>query len=205
MSQVGVYAIINKVSGRRYIGSSVDIPARFRAHRRVLLRGEHPNRHLQRAWDYYGESVFQFLVLELCQPEDCRVREQWHFDNSEPDSLYNIALDAHRGAGKWGRLGKTNSPEHNAKIGEANRGRPNPRKGQTHNWGYKAGATQVAALSYRIRAEHLDGRVLVFDSVRLAAMGTGLKRKSVSNILNGWKGQTRSRTGWAFTKLPKEG
>ncbi len=203
--RTGVYAITHTTSGKRYIGSSVNIPQRLNAHRRALRKGKHQNPHLQRAWEKYGEPSFEFEAVEACPPEACRVVEQQHLDAADPACLYNIAMDAHRGAGRWGRLGKTNTPEHNAKIGAANRGRPNPRKGKTHDWGHKAGATWVKNWPFQVRAEHLDGTVQMFDSVRLAAEGTGLKRKSVSNILNGWKGQTRTRTGWAFTKLPKEG
>ena len=204
MKQSGVYIIINKKSGRRYIGSSVNLRARFKAHLKSLGQGKHANRHLQRAWDHYGEDAFQFLMLEVCPPEDCRVREQWHLDNTEPDDLYNIAKNAYCpliGV----RTGKKNSPEQNAKIGEANRGRPNYRKGKTHDWGHKSSVTHIKRLTFRVQAAHLDGRVLIFDSVSLAAIGTGLKRKSVSNVLNGWGGQTRTQTGWSFTKIPKEG
>jgi|APSaa5957512622_1039677.scaffolds.fasta_scaffold01421_17 group I intron endonuclease len=203
--KAGVYNITHLASGKRYIGSSVDIPSRFRAHRRMLRKGKHQNVHLQRAWDKYGEAAFTFHPVESCFPESCRNVEQRHLDAANPDGIFNIALDAHRGAGRWGRLGKKNTPEHRAKISVANRGRPSHRKGKTHGWGHKAGATQIENLPFRIRAEHLDGAVLMFDSVRLAAEGTGLKRKSVSNILNRWKGQTQTRTGWGFTKIPKEG
>lgn len=204
MKQSGVYIIINTKSGRRYIGSSVNTQARFKSHLRSLGQGSHANRHLQRAWEHYGEDAFQFSILEYCIPEDCRTREQWYLDQVEPDNLYNIAKNTDNPVSGV-RAGKKNSPEQNAKIGAANRGRPNPRKGKTHDWGHKSSATHIRRLNFRVHAEHLDGRVLIFDSVSLAAMGTGLKRKTVSNILNKWSNLTRTKTGWTFIKIPKEG
>ena len=45
----GVYEILNVVSGKRYIGSSVDLRKRFRVHRLALNRGAHHSAFLQRA------------------------------------------------------------------------------------------------------------------------------------------------------------
>jgi len=195
----GVYAIVCS-NGRQYVGSSTTIVKRLQTHRRVLRQGKHPNRHLQRAWDKYGIGAFQFRVLARCPKDQVRAAEQQVFDQADWDTLFNFAKDAHRGAGRWGRLGKTNSPEHNAKIGASNRGRPSPRKGKTHDWGRKIGDAQLDHHP-DVRASHLDGRVQVYRSVRLAAEGTGHKRKVVSNILNGWASRTRS--GWTFEKIAR--
>ncbi len=197
----GVYAIVCS-NGRQYVGSSTTIVKRLQTHRRVLRQGRHPNRHLQRAWDKYGIGAFQFRVLVRCPKDQVRAAEQQVFDQADWDTLFNFAKDAHRGAGRWGRLGKTNSPEHNAKIGASNRGRLSPRKGKTHDWGHKARATQIRSLAFRVRAEHLDGRVLVFDSQKEAGKGTGASRSSVKNILAGRASRTQG--GWAYTRVRKE-
>ena len=59
----GVYKILNCKNNKFYIGSSVDIERRFESHRKELIAGTHNNKHLQNAWNKYGESCFRFLVV----------------------------------------------------------------------------------------------------------------------------------------------
>jgi len=60
----GVYQIRCKPNGKIYVGSAVNLRARWDTHRRDLRRGLHHNPYLQNAWDRYRESAFEFLVLE---------------------------------------------------------------------------------------------------------------------------------------------
>lgn len=78
----GIYALVNKETGMRYIGQSVDLGKRKTTHFWELRNGRHRNSHLQRAWDK-GER-FDFLVIEECNPEECNEREiYWinHYDS----------------------------------------------------------------------------------------------------------------------------
>lgn len=78
---IGVYCIINTVTGKRYIGSaSRSIKERWALHRRALRRGDHHSTYLQRSWNKYGEAAFEFVVLEECKVEDCINREQYWID-----------------------------------------------------------------------------------------------------------------------------
>ncbi|MDN4593204.1 GIY-YIG nuclease family protein [Polycladomyces subterraneus] len=61
---IGIYSIINKANGKRYIGMSVDIENRWRVHVWMLRNGVHPNEKLQNAWDKYGESKMALEILE---------------------------------------------------------------------------------------------------------------------------------------------
>lgn len=61
----GVYIIKNIVNGKIYIGSSVNVFKRWTQHRYKLNKGNHANKHLQRAWNKYGISEFEFSILEL--------------------------------------------------------------------------------------------------------------------------------------------
>lgn len=98
--QSGIYAIVNLVNGKRYIGQTArGFDNRFKAHRTALRRKKHPNIHLQRSWDKHGEDVFEFRPLFTC-PE-------WQLDEQEEVLLkadfskYNLSFKAkpHRPVG----------------------------------------------------------------------------------------------------------
>lgn len=77
----GVYCIANTANGKRYVGSAAkSLRRRLRDHRRDLRDGVHTNQILQRAWNKYGETAFEFSVLEYCPPADCVDREQFWLD-----------------------------------------------------------------------------------------------------------------------------
>lgn len=61
----GVYQIRNIINNKRYVGSTINLYNRWATHKKLLNRGvDHHNRHLQRAWNKYGEDSFVFEVLE---------------------------------------------------------------------------------------------------------------------------------------------
>lgn len=94
-NQPGIYAIRHLQSGKLYVGSANDLERRFIEHRTTLDAKKHPNRHLQRAWNKYGNDAFTFEVLEYV--EDARrlvEREQHWLDRTESYKRprgYNLA------------------------------------------------------------------------------------------------------------------
>lgn len=74
----GIYAIVNRTTGDRYVGQSVNIEKRWAGHRNVLRSGKASSRALQEAWNHYGEAVFDFVILETCEAQDLDRREQHH-------------------------------------------------------------------------------------------------------------------------------
>lgn len=89
MLAVGIYSIINLVTGQAYIGSSTDILYRLATHLSELRTRRHPNPHLQRAWNLYGQECFTVVILQIVEDKDTLLQvEQWYLD-SWP-ALYNI-------------------------------------------------------------------------------------------------------------------
>ena len=74
----GIYMIRNKANGKMYIGQAVDIEDRWKRHTRVLKSDYHINKHLQRAWNKYGEESFEFSILLECEENQLNTYEQYY-------------------------------------------------------------------------------------------------------------------------------
>lgn len=136
--KTGVYCIRNLLNEKRYVGSAaVSFRNRWNLHRATLNTNSHHNSHLQAAWNKYGESAFEFVILERCHPSRCIETEQKWLDDLEtadPIKGYNYTPTAGSCLGmkltkemkeKIGRVhkGKVVSEETRRKIGNANRGK----------------------------------------------------------------------------------
>ena len=89
----GVYCIKNKVSGKVYVGESIDIRRRWDSHRADLEKGDHYNEILRSAWLKYGQDAFEWLIIEECDRHLLREREaHWMREMSATDRKkgYNI-------------------------------------------------------------------------------------------------------------------
>jgi group I intron endonuclease len=85
----GIYWIKNLINGKIYIGSTTCFKKRFRDHRKYLKEKKHKNKHLQSAWDKYGEENFVFEILEKLENDSGLIaREQFFIDSLKPE--YNI-------------------------------------------------------------------------------------------------------------------
>ena len=91
----GIYQIINKSNGRRYIGSATNIPDRWSYHRHHLRYGTHDNKHLQRAWTKYGEAVFCFGVICYCSIADLQKMEEQYLTLVPSKHYYNMSKTAY--------------------------------------------------------------------------------------------------------------
>lgn len=85
----GIYAILNKVNGKRYIGSSKNMKRRWCSHSSNLRLNRHRNIYLQRAWNKYGEDAFEFIVLLETTKEQLLLTEQLYLDTYWAEGLYN--------------------------------------------------------------------------------------------------------------------
>lgn len=87
----GIYMFFNMVSGKRYVGSSVDIYNRIHEHYHNLENNKSHNAHFQSSWNKYGKDAFIYCVLEYCNAEDRFNREQYYIDSLKPE--YNLTLN----------------------------------------------------------------------------------------------------------------
>lgn len=78
----GIYQICCNVNGKIYIGSAVNLTARWQKHRQSLRLGKHRNCHFQQPWDKYGEEAFEFTVLEYVPRSGLLYAEQKWIDKT---------------------------------------------------------------------------------------------------------------------------
>jgi group I intron endonuclease len=145
----GVYVLTCLATGKCYVGSSQDIFARVKCHLAMLLKDEHFNIKLQRAWNKYSVvGGWAWGLLEEVVPEETvrlLAREQhWIRDLGVLAHGFNIALIAgspmkgrkHSDATKK-RCAEANAlldrrdPNYRRKLSEASRGVKNHRYGKS--------------------------------------------------------------------------
>lgn len=111
----GIYEIACDTTGRRYVGSSINIAKRWAQHVTHLRQGRHHSRHMQRAWDKYGAEGFRFKKLLICSKENLLMYEQILLDAMKPEfNSYFTAGSA---------LGSVTRPETKEKLRIAMTGR----------------------------------------------------------------------------------
>lgn len=144
-----IYRITNMANGKFYIGSAESFARREWQHKYALRRNEHKNPRLQAAWNFYGEEMFVFEILEEVPPD----RTAFDIENTYlmrfvgQEDCYNINTDAYvprlgiphteqskakvsasrkgKAAGEEHyRYGQTVSEEVRQKIGDTQRGKP---------------------------------------------------------------------------------
>lgn len=113
----GVYQILNKINGYKYVGSaSLSFDKRFSQHRHHLSKKTHHNRRLQNSYNKYGADTFEYSILQYCPSDICVKKEQWFIDVLNPE--FNISKTASSCLGV----------KHTKEVIEANRQRALGRK-----------------------------------------------------------------------------
>jgi group I intron endonuclease len=90
----GIYKIENKVNGKIYIGSSIEVHVRLMNHKYMLRANKHDNEYLQKSFNKYGEDNFIFSLVELCDIAELIVKENFYIDKFSSNDLklgYNLA------------------------------------------------------------------------------------------------------------------
>lgn len=131
----GIYCIENMIDNKKYIGQSCDIKRRFIEHKSHLNNNNHNNKHLQFAWNKFGENNFEFYIIELCEIQNLDDKETYYinrFNTQESSYGYNIEPGGHIHKSlseetkckiSASLFGRVFSDEHRQKIADANKSR----------------------------------------------------------------------------------
>lgn len=120
---IGIYSILNRSNGKRYVGQSRNLKKRLTDHLNLLRAGRHPNPVLLRAFRKHGEESFQFDIEILCDDtselndlEQCFLDGEAYF--GDQFGLYNISK-----APVAGMTGRSHTTETKKKISISKAGR----------------------------------------------------------------------------------
>lgn len=89
-NKTGIYKITNSVNEKTYIGSAVNLSARFRRHKHHILNGNHHSPILQAHVIKYGYESLSFELIELCDKSELLTKEQQYLTELQP--VFNICL-----------------------------------------------------------------------------------------------------------------
>jgi group I intron endonuclease len=171
----GIYLIVNKVNGKKYVGSSQNLNQRWKKHKQDLKRKVHENDYLQNSYNKYGVNSFVYSVFESDIPHaDLLPWEQAAFDFFDccnRDKGYNIKIFA-----------GSNYGTPNPKVGEANRRRvwkeeSRRKSSQRMVTALTRGLLSKARLGYKFSAEQ---KAEIYTPEVRANLSKGRKGKPVS-------------------------
>jgi group I intron endonuclease len=189
----GIYYIINTINNKCYIGSSCNLTCRQKSHWKLLRNNNHPNIHLQNAWNKYGEHVFKFEIVDEIDENDLLKIENEYLKIAKifPFSFYNISYNStsfHKGLK---HSDDTKQLLRKLQFGK-NKGSDNPFFGKRHSI-YTKMKIGVASVG---RRPSLDKKIYIFENVKTNERFKGTqsdfrtkynfgKGGHVSSIING--------------------
>jgi len=164
----GVYVIEHIASGKKYVGSAAkSFSRRWDGHRSHLRKGTHHSKHLQAAWEKYGESEFIFRIVKRTTPEEAIEIEQAFIDlykSADRKFGYNIAPIA------GSSLGVKHSDAARANMSAA-------KKGHKYSLGVKHTDAAKANMSSAQKGRKHTAATRAKTSASMKGRRTGLGRK----------------------------
>lgn len=154
MKEPSIYIITNNANGKIYIGSAKNYSFRINSHKSKLKRNVHTNKHLQNAWNKYGEQNFSFSILEIVRDINVLIKREQHYldtllhASQDSNDFYKLGYNKVRIAGsnlgyKFTAEGKKNvseghkgilaSEETKKKMSSIHSGKNNHFYGKTHS------------------------------------------------------------------------
>lgn len=74
-----IYEIYNKVTGRKYIGQTINYQNRYKTHMSNLKKGIHSERLMQRDYILYGEDSFDYRLLDFAETYSEVIQKEKHY------------------------------------------------------------------------------------------------------------------------------
>ena len=169
-----IYSITNKINNKQYIGSATGHYRRKSQHIYMLRRGIHYNPHLQSSFDKYGESSFEFKVLEFVNDLiELEERELYYINKTgvtNPEIGYNIRPDCRTNLGlKW-------PEESKRRFSESKKGKRIP------HMDYEA--VRLLTMKKVIGRNKKTMEKLEFESIKSASEALKIDRTSISKALH---------------------
>ena len=216
---IGIYEILNKSDNKRYVGSSTSIENRRAQHFAYLRGNYHPNRHLQSAFNKYGEENFKFTILEQCDETTILDREKYYisiFSVLDDKFGYNLAPEPGCGSRgfKWSDKSKFKLSNSLKQLYAT--GKRQPRKTrlsveaklkiskslkEQHNSGSREHCKQLIGKKNSCPI-YCHQTSKIYDSCTLAAKELGLSNGNISSVLTGRRRHTKGYT-FVFVKEKK--
>lgn len=165
ISKMGIYCIAHSKSGRKYVGSSFDIPQRLRKHRHALRQNNHPNPILQNYFNKYSEEQFSIEVLEIVHTKEELIGREQHWIDQLHSAVegFNILPKAGSSLGcKW-------SDEARARRSQQFKGENNPFYGKTHNKETRAILSQKTKDQIELNGNPFQGKKHTSESKNIIA------------------------------------
>jgi group I intron endonuclease len=188
-ARAGVYRIVNKKTGKVYVGSSKDLRARKYTH-----FCQHPNGNpgLREDMKAYGKDGFVFEVLCYCENDKELLHdlEQTVIDVYDFEDLYNICPTA------GSTLGRECTEETKRKLSEALKGVNNPMYGKQRSEETKRKISEAKVDQTIYSFQHKDGHTFTGTVYELRTK-YGLNKGNLSNVIN--KKRT-STGGWSVMR-----
>lgn len=189
----GIYCIKNLKNSKCYIGLSVDISHRWNSHRHLLRHNKHINKHLQNAWNKYGENNFEFSILEKCPSDKLPQKEMYWIEKLNTfKNGYNSSI------GGEGTFGYKFTDEQREKLSNSTKGRVRTSESIEKQ---KKTFQQTLKNGYQIKTKHfqkynkekqrkiicyINGFNLynIYESVHEASRDMDIPATRISSVLN---------------------
>lgn len=72
----GIYSLVNKVNGKRYVGQATNIQSRLGQHKSSLKNNNHTNIEMQNDYNLFGSEAFDSPeILEYCTEDKLNQQE----------------------------------------------------------------------------------------------------------------------------------
>ena len=169
-----IYKITTKTNGKIYIGYASFYGKRISTHLYWLRRNNHDNRHMQSAFNKYGEADFVFEIVEIVDLKEnlLKSEQKWIDDSNCLDRKigYNMCVNAES------RIGQTMPESAKQAIGDFWRGKTHSKK--RVNAQIKLANIMYSKKVYGIN--NLTGKKENFDSISESSRKTGLSIACIS-------------------------